>query len=64
MVRIALNLSGKEVASARIKITVRMIRKLLLKTEPRLDMVAPAKLISVAGEKLPKAEAKSRLRSK
>ena len=64
MVRIALNLCGKEVASARIKITVRMIRKLLLKTEPRLVMVVPAKLMSVTGEKLPKAEAKSRLRSK
>ena len=36
-----------------------MIRKLLLKTEPRLDMVVPAKLMSVTGEKLPKAEFKS-----
>ena len=51
-------------ASARIKITVRIMRKLLLKTEPRLVIVVPAKLMSVAGEKLPKAEAKSRSRSK
>ncbi|GIS51631.1 MAG: hypothetical protein Ct9H90mP27_1220 [Gammaproteobacteria bacterium] len=37
-------------ASARIKITVRIMRKLLLKTEPRLDIVVPAKLMSVAGK--------------
>ena len=53
------NFFGNEVASAKINMTVRMIKKLLLKTEPKPVMVVLARFSMVVGEKFPKTLARS-----
>ena len=62
MVSTAFNFLGKEFVSARMKITVIMIKKLLLNTEPSPVIVVPAMFKIVVGEKFPIALVRSNSR--